>query len=78
MSGYERMRKQMESELGNWKLFADYNSELETIGKEQWITFRGQLYKLSEINTKYLEALKRSQHEDVVSKYMKEVLGSSA
>ena len=67
----------MESELGNWKLFADYNAELETFGKEQWITFRGQLYKLSDLSNKYLQLLKGAQRQDIVSRYMKDVLESS-
>ena len=74
MNGYEKVKNQMEQELGNWKLFADYNAELEVLGKEQWITFRGQLYKLADLNVKYLALLKDVEREDIVSKYMNGVL----
>ena len=38
------LQTEIESTIATWELFDTYNGELEVLAKEEWITFRSQLF----------------------------------
>lgn len=77
MNGYNRCRQQLEDEIGNWRLFSEYSRELEALAKEPWLSFRGQLFKFTELNTKFADKLRSARRDDMVLRYMQQMFESN-
>lgn len=77
LKGYNRLKQQLDEEIGNWRLFSEYNLELDALAKEPWLSFRGQLFKFTDLNTKFAEKLKSARREDMVLRYMQQLLESN-
>ena len=52
-SVYQKVKRQLNDELGNWVIFMEFRSRIEAIETEEWMTFRGTLYKYSDLINEY-------------------------
>lgn len=50
---YNQIKNKLDAELQNWKMFMDFRLELEQLEAQEWITFRGSLYKYGDLIHKF-------------------------
>ncbi|KAL4440929.1 hypothetical protein ABPG74_009342 [Tetrahymena malaccensis] len=65
-----QVRRELQSEESQWKVFDDFSSELETFEKEDWLVIKGKLYDFQDFTMKWTEQLKQQTKRDAVSQYM--------
>ena len=71
---YNRVKRDIKRELGNWLLFIEFKGKVEQMEKEEWMTFRGNLNGYAEVVAEYLGKAKELTNLDRIAKLIKEVL----
>ena len=54
-----------------------FRNQVETMETEEWITFRGTLYKYGDLIHSYIENVKNIQIPDTASRFFKDMLNES-
>ena len=69
-SVYDSTKRKLDEELGNWIIFMNFRTQVEELEKEEWMTFRGTLYKYSDIVNEFSEKSKQTGTSDSTSKFL--------
>ena len=58
---FDKMKDELESQNESWGLFEAFKSELDTMGKEEWLTFRKkEFFAFQDFFLKWSETLKQA------------------
>ena len=71
---YDRLKDELAEQEGAWRLFDEFEAELATFGKEEWLTFRKKNYfAFQDFFIGFEEKLK-AKAKDVVVRYLAKAL----
>ena len=69
-SVYDETKRKLQAELGNWIVFMDFRNQVEVLEKEEWMTFRGTLFKYADLITEFEDKIKNIGTSDNTSKFL--------
>ena len=75
-SVFDSTKRKLEDQLGNWIIFMDFRNKVEELEKQEWMTFRGTLFKYADIVNEFSEKVKEAGG-DSTSKFLNEMIRES-
>ena len=68
---YDKMKDELELQNESWGLFETFRSELDEMGKEEWLTYRKKEYcAFQDFFLKWTDLIKQAKNKTVVTRFL--------
>ena len=68
---FDKMKEELELQNESWGMFEEFKSELDTMGKEEWLTYRKKEYfAFQDFFLKWTDKVKQAKNKTVVTRFL--------
>lgn len=70
---FDNTDKDLQKQFSTWSFFDEFSTELNVLSREEWILFRGKVYKFEEFLSNWEKKTEEKSPNPVIIRILKEI-----